>query len=163
MRSADHSPRRWDNETPTQGSRVTRGPITTTCGAWLLAMSIALPARAEGLGGQAELGPAPTGLAASAFLDSQPARPLLGPRGREGTAASVRPLTGVPPMSWRPRSPSERLLSEPVDVDPFPHTRRAVPLLVPDVIEVTSQRPSPARAMSGPAVGVPWRIPGYAP
>ncbi|MGB8854997.1 MAG: hypothetical protein WCC69_15695 [Pirellulales bacterium] len=141
-----------------KAARSMQPSFTIACGVWLLAVSTGFPALAEGLGGLAELGPMPTGLAASAFLNSLPARPPTGSVDRDAVAVIVKP-----PVSWRPLSPSERLLSDPVNVDLFPHTRRAVPLLVPDAIQVTSQTPSPARLMSGPSVGVRWRIPGYAP
>ncbi|MEY3206555.1 MAG: hypothetical protein RLZZ21_2886 [Planctomycetota bacterium] len=143
---------------PANRSRSVQPFMSLACGGWLLAVSAGLPALAEGLGGISELGPTPTGLAATAFLNPLPAQPLAGLPSRDTAAATVKP-----PVSWRPRSPVERLLPEPGNIDPFPHTRRAVPLLVPDVIEVTSQRPLPARAMRGPSVGVPWRIPGSTP
>lgn len=163
MNTADRPRLRLEFDPPAHGPRMTSASLAITCTAWLLAVSVCVPAFAEGVAGLTGLGPAPTGLAASAFLDFQPAQLPAESADREATPASAQPLPGGTPVSWRPRSPSERLLSEPVNVDLFPHTRRAVPLLVPDVVEVTSQRPLPARAMRGPSVGVPWRIPGYAP
>jgi len=48
-----------------------------------------------------------------------------------------------------------------LDADLFQHTRRAVPLLVPDAGDVTSSLLSvPSRAMTGPSVGVRRQIPG---
>ena len=163
MNTANRSLFRLEVDPPATQSLVLRASVAITCSAWLIAVSISMPAKAADVAGLTGIGPAPTGLAASAFLDFQPARLPADSADREAKPASVRPSSGGTPVSWRPRSPSERLLSEPVDVDLFPHMRRAVPLLVPDVVEVTSQRPLPDRAMRGPSVGVPWRIPGYAP
>ena len=127
---------------------------------WGLSLIAAAPALAEGLGDLRGLGPAPTGLASGAFLAidamREPARRL------DAVSVSSRPAAGGPPAAWRPLSPSERSQQTAVDADLFPHTRRAVPLLVPDAGDVTSSLPSaPSRAMTGPSVGVRWRIPGH--
>lgn len=115
---------------------------------------------AEGIEGLGGLGPAPIGLASNAFLGFDPAQM---PAARDAAPVSARPAFGGPPAAWRPLSPAERARLSPVDADLFPHTRRAVPLLVPAAADVTSQPPAPPRAMNGPSVGVRWRVPGYAP
>lgn len=113
----------------------------------------------EGYGGLSGLGPVPTGLATTAFSALEPVRMPTSPMRPDLAARPARSL----PVTLRPLSPAERAGLVDADADLFPLTRRAVPLLVPDAGDVTSQPVAPARAMSGPSVGVPWRIPGYAP
>lgn len=122
-------------------------------------------ASAEGTMGLSGLGPTPTGLAAHAFLDSVPVRttesvetsPAVLPN---ANARSQRP---GPPAAWRSASPLERSTISTSDMDLFPHTRRTVPLLAPDALDVSTQAAPPLRAMNGPSVGVRWKIPGYSP
>ena len=126
----------------------------------LIALISPPPALGEGIGGFSGLGPTPTGLAPGAFSAFEPVRV---PATRiDAVSVSTRPAVGGPPTAWRPLSPSERGQATPVDADLFPHSRQAVPLLVPDASDVTSSLPSaPSRAMTGPSVGVRWRIPGH--
>ncbi len=126
----------------------------------LIALISTPPALGNDIAGFSGLGPTPTGLAASAFSAFEPVRM---PATRINAASvSTRPTTGGPRAVWRPLSPAERGQAAPVDADLFPHTRRAVPLLVPDTTDVTSSLPSATpRAMTGPSVGVRWRIPGH--
>lgn len=132
------------------------------CGCALVVASIvARPAVGEGIELR-RLGPPPTGLAAAAFSAFEP---VQGSSAR-AASASMRPAAAGPAAAWRPLSPAERGQLAPVDLDLdlFPHTRRAVPLLVPDAADVASSLSlSPARAMTGPSVGVRWRIPGQTP
>lgn len=133
---------------------------------WVMGLVAAVTcssAFAEGYGELSGLGPAPTGLAAVAFSAIEPV-PMPTSTTRRGVApAPSRTLYGGPSVVWRPLLPAERARMVPIDADLFPHTRRAVPLLVPDAADVTSQSPAPTRAMTGPSVGVRWRIPGYSP
>lgn len=127
---------------------------------WALALIAAAPALAVGLGDVRGLGPAPTGLASGAFWTIDPS--LESARRLDAISVSSRPAAGGLPAAWRPLSPSERGQPTPVDADLFQHTRRAVPLLVPDAGDVTSSLLSaPSRAMTGSSVGVRWRIPGH--
>lgn len=136
-------------------SLVLRG---AACGLAVVASGTAM---AEGLEGRGDLGPAPTGLAVTAFSALDPLQRQAGHR--DATPESPRTAAGGRTAAWRSLSPAERAVMMPIDADLFPLTRRAVPLLVPDAADVTSTLPVPAGAMTGPSVGVPWRIPGYAP
>jgi hypothetical protein len=143
--------------------RLTSRTMRNSClpvAVWALALVAAAPALAEGIGELRGLGPAPTGLAASAFLTNDPLRDSV--RRLDAVSVSLRPAAGGALAAWRPLSASERGQPTPVDADLFPHTRQAVPLLVPDAGDVTSSLLSaPSRAMTGPSVGVRWRIPGH--
>jgi len=124
-----------------------------------LALIAAAPAQAEGIGELRGLDAAPTGLVASAFLTNDPLQDSV--LQLDKVSVSSRPAAGVRPAAWRPLSPSERGQPTLLDADLFQHTRRAVPLLVPDAGDVTSSLLSvPSRAMTGPSVGVRWRIAG---
>jgi hypothetical protein len=118
---------------------------------------------ADGTLGLRELGPPPQGLAPGAFSSVDPVR--------LANAVEIRPVAFpqdgsrslVSPALWRSASPLERSMRQTGDVDLFPHTRRMVPMLVPDVMDVSAQTYPPLRAMNGPSVGVRWKIPGHMP
>ena len=135
-----------------------RSLVGVLCGLATVTSSAVMAEEVRGLGG---LGPSPTGLASGAFSALEPVRlPVVR---RAAASVPAQPAVVGPAAAWRPLSPAERERLLSIDADLFPHTRYAVPLLVPDTAVVTSRSPAPARAMSGPSVGVPWRIPGYAP
>lgn len=141
-------------------SRVTRSLVSTV---WAMAASAGTAVMAEGFGESRGLGPSPTGLAASAFSDVDPLRMSeTSLRASQLSLTQPRPAVVNASGVGGVAAPAQRLITVPDDVDLFPITRRAVPLLVPNVQELAAELSSPARVMSGQSVGVRWRIPGHA-
>jgi hypothetical protein len=120
-------------------------------------------ASAEGTVSLSGLGATPTGLAAGAFLDSEPVRTTAPVETSLAVLPIARSQKSGPPAAWRSASPLERSMISDGDTDLFPHTRRTVPLLAPDALNGSTQSVPPLRAMNGPSVGVRWKIPGYTP
>lgn len=107
------------------------------------------------------LGPAPTGLAVTSFSGLEPIRLSAPLDFRTAPASNGGSQLDGRPAAWRSVSPLERSSISNRDVDVFPHTRQTMPLLLPDASDVSSHSAPPLRTMSGPSVGVRWKIPGH--